>query len=72
MFVIESDCIACGACADSCPSGAIAMGDGSNDVPMMSISGLSVAYRAKPMVQERAMMTLNFVGLDGLAVVLGA
>jgi phosphoserine phosphatase len=47
------------------------MGDGSNDVPMMSISGLSVAYRAKPMVQERAMMTLNFVGLDGLAVVLG-
>ena len=51
---------------------AIAMGDGSNDVPMMSISGLSVAYRAKPMVQERAMMTLNFVGLDGLAVVLGA
>ena len=51
---------------------AIAMGDGSNDVPMMSISGLSVAYRAKPMVQEAAMMTLNFVGLDGLAVVLGA
>ena len=51
---------------------AIAMGDGSNDVPMMSISGLSVAYRAKPMVQERAMMALNFVGLDGLAVVLGA
>ena len=50
---------------------AIAMGDGSNDVPMMSISGLSVAYRAKPMVQERAMMTLNFVGLDGLVPVLG-
>ncbi|MBS1175221.1 MAG: serB [Burkholderiaceae bacterium] len=50
---------------------AIAMGDGSNDLPMMSISGLSVAYRAKPMVQERAMITLNFVGLDGLAVVLG-
>ena len=53
-------------------SNAIAMGDGSNDIPMMSISGLSVAYRAKPMVQEHAMMTLNFVGLDGLAVVLGA
>jgi phosphoserine phosphatase len=51
---------------------AITVGDGSNDVPMMNISGLSVAYRAKPMVQERAMMTLNFVGLDGLAVVLGA
>ena len=49
---------------------AIAMGDGANDLPMMSISGLSVAYRAKPKVQEQAMMTLNFVGLDGLAVVL--
>ena len=53
-------------------SNAIAMGDGSNDIPMMTISGLSVAYRAKPMVQAAAMMTLNFVGLDGLAVVLGA
>ena len=51
---------------------AIAMGDGANDLPMMSISGLSVAYRAKPKVQEQAMMTLNFVGLDGLAVVLNA
>ena len=51
---------------------AIAMGDGANDLPMMSISGLSVAYRAKPKVQERAMMSLNFVGLDGLAVVLSA
>ena len=49
---------------------AITMGDGANDLPMMSISGLSVAYRAKPKVQEQAMMTLNFVGLDGLAVVL--
>lgn len=51
---------------------AIAMGDGANDLPMMAISGLSVAYRAKPKVQEHAMMTLNFVGLDGLAVVLSA
>lgn len=51
---------------------AIAMGDGANDLPMMSISGLSVAYRAKPKVQEQAMMTLNFVGLDGLATVLSA
>ena len=51
---------------------AITMGDGANDLPMMTISGLSVAYRAKPKVQEQAMMTLNFVGLDGLAVVLSA
>ncbi|MDR1132312.1 MAG: 4Fe-4S binding protein [Oscillospiraceae bacterium] len=27
MYVIGSDCIACGACADSCPAGAISMGD---------------------------------------------
>lgn len=51
---------------------AITLGDGSNDIPMMRISGLSVAYRAKPLVQSAAMMTLNYVGLDGLAVVLSA
>ena len=51
---------------------AIAMGDGANDLPMMNISGLSVAYRAKPKVQEQAMMSLNFVGLDGLANILSA
>lgn len=54
------------------PLHAIAMGDGANDLPMMGITGLSVAYRAKPLVQAHAMMGLNFVGLDGLAVVLSA
>lgn len=45
---------------------AICMGDGANDLPMMAISGLSVAYHAKPRVQERAHVALNHMGLDGL------
>jgi phosphoserine phosphatase len=42
------------------------MGDGANDLEMMSIAGLSVAYRAKPVVREQADVALNFCGLDGL------
>ncbi len=48
------------------PSQAIVMGDGANDLEMMSIAGLSVAYRAKPVVREQADVALNFCGLDGL------
>jgi len=45
---------------------AIAMGDGSNDLKMMAEAGLSVAFRAKPVVRESASVAFNFVGLDGL------
>jgi len=45
---------------------AIVMGDGANDLAMMGIAGLSVAFRAKPVVREQANVALNFVGLDGL------
>ncbi len=45
---------------------AIVMGDGANDLAMMGIAGLSVAFRAKPVVREQADVALNFVGLDGL------
>jgi len=45
---------------------AIVMGDGANDLKMMSIAGLSVAFRAKPVVREQANVALNFVGLDGI------
>ena len=45
---------------------AIVMGDGANDLAMMSIAGLSVAFRAKPVVREQANVAFNFVGLDGL------
>jgi phosphoserine phosphatase len=48
------------------PSQAIAMGDGANDLPMMSVAGLSVAYHAKPRVREKAMVAINSGGLDRL------
>lgn len=45
---------------------AIVMGDGANDLKMMGIAGLSVAFRAKPVVRTQASVALNFVGLDGV------
>jgi len=48
------------------PQQAIVMGDGANDLQMMRISGLSVAFRAKPVVRAQANVAFNFVGLDGL------
>jgi phosphoserine phosphatase len=47
-------------------SQAIVMGDGANDLKMMEISGMSVAFRAKPVVRAQADVALNFVGLDGV------
>jgi phosphoserine phosphatase len=49
---------------------AIVMGDGANDLKMMGIAGLSVAFRAKPVVRAQADVALNFSGLDGLALIL--
>ncbi|MEJ7931271.1 phosphoserine phosphatase SerB [Ramlibacter sp. AN1015] len=46
------------------PSQAIAVGDGANDLPMMGAAGLSVAYHAKPLVREQAMVAINAGGLD--------
>jgi phosphoserine phosphatase len=43
---------------------AITMGDGSNDLPMMHGSGLSIAYRSKPLVKEKADAAFDRVGLD--------
>ena len=48
------------------PAQAIAMGDGANDLPMMSVAGLSVAYHAKPKVREQAMVAIDEGGLDRL------
>jgi phosphoserine phosphatase len=47
-------------------SQAIVMGDGSNDLEMMAEAGLSIAFRAKPVVQAAADVAFNHVGLDGL------
>jgi phosphoserine phosphatase len=49
---------------------AIVMGDGANDLKMMGVSGLSVAFRAKPVVRAQADVALNFTGLDGLLSIL--
>jgi len=46
------------------PKQSIAVGDGANDLLMMGVSGLSVAYHAKPKVREQAMVAINEGGLD--------
>ena len=48
------------------PAHSIAMGDGANDLPMMGVAGLSVAYQAKPKVRDQAMVAINAGGLDRL------
>jgi phosphoserine phosphatase len=48
------------------PQQCIAVGDGANDLPMMGAVGLSVAYHAKPKVQELAMVAIQTGGLDRL------
>lgn len=49
----------------------IAVGDGANDLPMISKAGLGVAFHAKPIVRERARNTISSVGLDGLLYLIG-
>ena len=46
------------------PKAAIAVGDGANDLLMMGVAGLSVAYHAKPTVRAQAMVAINQGGLD--------
>ncbi len=48
------------------PAQAIAVGDGANDLPMMGVAGLSVAFQAKPKVRAQAMVAINDGGLDRL------
>lgn len=48
------------------PNQVIAVGDGANDLLMMQQAGLSVAYHAKPKVQDQAATALNFRGLDAI------
>ena len=46
------------------------MGDGSNDLPMMGVAGLSIAFHAKPAVRAQAMLAINEGGMDDALAVL--
>ena len=49
----------------------IAVGDGANDLPMLSIAGLGIAFHAKPKVKEIARQSISTIGLDGILYFLG-
>ena len=49
----------------------IAVGDGANDLPMLSEAGLGIAYHAKPRVVANAKQSINTIGLDGVLYFLG-
>ena len=49
----------------------IAVGDGANDLPMLNIAGLGIAFRAKPLVKASAKQAISNVGLDGILYLLG-
>jgi phosphoserine phosphatase len=49
----------------------IAVGDGSNDLPMLQLAGLGVAFHAKPKVKESAKNAISNIGLDALLYLLG-
>lgn len=49
----------------------IAVGDGANDLPMLRLAGLGIAFRAKPLVRAGARQALSTMGLDGILYLLG-
>ncbi len=49
----------------------IAVGDGANDLPMLSVAGLGIAFHAKPKVVANAKQSINTIGLDGVLYFLG-
>ncbi|MFT4071933.1 MAG: phosphoserine phosphatase SerB [Dysgonamonadaceae bacterium] len=49
----------------------VAVGDGANDLPMLEVAGLGIAFHAKPKVKQNARQSLSTVGLDGILYFLG-
>ena len=49
----------------------VAVGDGANDLPMLSIAGLGIAFHAKPKVKATARQSISTIGLDGILYFLG-
>jgi phosphoserine phosphatase len=49
----------------------VAVGDGANDLPMLGIAGLGIAFHAKPKVKQTADHSLSSVGIDGILYFLG-
>jgi len=49
----------------------IAVGDGANDLPMLSVAGLGIAFRAKPLVKASAQHSISTLGLDAILYLLG-
>jgi phosphoserine phosphatase len=49
----------------------IAVGDGANDLPMLSIAGLGIAFRAKPLVKAEAKQSISTLGLDAILYLMG-
>ena len=50
---------------------AVAVGDGANDLPMLGLAGLGIAYHAKPKVKANAKQSISSIGLDGILYFLG-
>ncbi len=49
----------------------VAVGDGANDLPMLGIAGMGIAFRAKPLVRQSASHAVSFLGLDSLLYLIG-